>query len=421
MHSRANIIGWIAILINAGAQLLLAPIVRLKMGATGLGVWHLVFQTYIYLQLIDFGWSNGIVREIACTNLNTSKQPFINLMNSAKQLLSITGVVFSIVGICAAVLVPKLIKIPHAFHRDFALAVILLSVWGMFRYRYSLSFLALRGFNRLTAFNSLELIQGAGRPILGALLVFLHMHILGIAAGYAAAEAATRWIAFRLFPIDTSRKTSNCYIFFRMLKFGGVTGIISISTLVTFYSSSFIIGWKLGVLQIAIYQSSIALPLLLMRMAIIPFTNRLPSLISEFQNFKNTNTLTSAFRLHLLVLLCCSLLMLGTCMINKLFVTIWVGRDLFAGFYFTILFSFFLLLSIARHNGFMVWQARGYLKSMMIAHLIDIPTNIFLSIILLQYFGLKGIALAFIIAAIPSLIVSQLAFYSGNKFKIYSS
>jgi O-antigen/teichoic acid export membrane protein len=125
--------------------------------------------------------------------------------------------------------------------------------------------------------------------------------------------------------------------------------------LVAFSSSSFIIGWKLGVSQVAVYQSSIALFLLLMRLAIIPFANRLPYLIASFSYNPDTELVISTLKMHLLVTVGSVIILVGICMVNEFFVTLWVGNDLFAGSDFSLVFALFTLMHIIRHNGFMVW------------------------------------------------------------------
>jgi O-antigen/teichoic acid export membrane protein len=417
MQSRADIIGWMAILLNAGAQLLLAPVIKSRLGAAGLGIWHLIFQTFVFLQLIDFGWSNAIVREIASVRWDETRLWHHGLMKTAQRLLSTTGLVFAAAGIGAAWLVPRLVQIPEPFQWDFPLAVLLLAVWGMARYHYGLPLLTLRGLNRMLAFNVLELVQGAGRPLLGAAMALAHMGLVGIAAGYALAEAAVRWIARRWCPLDTTQGQFNSKTFYRALRFGGATGVIGVSTLVTFYSSSFIVGWNMGVTQVAVYQSTIALPLLLMRLAIIPFTNRLPILISGFQQKYDTGLMASTMRTHLIVLVFSGVFLLAICWVNEWFVTLWVGGELFAGLRFSMLFSLFLLMRIARHDGYMLFQAGGRLKSITVAHLVEVPANIALSILLIDIMGLNGIAYAYLLAALPVTIVSQIPFLSSRRGK----
>lgn len=411
MHNAANMVGWLGVILNAGAQLLLAPIIKARLGAAGLGAWHLIFQTFAYLQLIDFGWSNGIVREIAACPSQQQGSAGQNLMRTFQRVLSVLGLAFSVIGVGAAWLLPHVVNIPVLFRWDFVVAIGLLAAWGMPRYHFALPLLALRARNRIVAFNVLEIVQGAGRPILGALMALAHMGLVGIAAGYAVAEAAARLIARRICPLDTKPGQFDRHLLCRTIRFGGATGVISLSTLVTFYSSSFIIGWKLDVVQVAVFQSTIALPLLLTRLAIIPFTNRLPSLISGFQQNSAESLMSAAVRTHKLVIGISGCLLTVACIFNKFFVTIWVGGELFAGTGFSLVFAAFLLMNIARHNGFMVWQARGRLRGMVLAHLFEIPVIIILSIALIDHFGLNGIAWAFFLASIPSAIVSQLSFY----------
>jgi len=415
MQNKANTLGWLAIFLNAGAQLLLAPIVKSNLGASGLGVWHLIFQTFVYLQLIDFGWSNGIVREIASVRDDRAGQLPQNLLKTTQRLLSATGVAFAIAGVGAAFLVPQFIDIPSAFKQDFTIAVLIFSVWGVARYHYALPLIALRGQNRLVAYNGLEILQGAGRPVLGALMVLSNLGIVGLAAGYAMAEAACRWIAVRLSRIDFTGGHFDRATFYRTLKFGGATGTISLSTLISFYSSSFIVGWKLGVTQVAVYQCTIAFPLLLMRLSIVPFTNRLPFLIASLHRNRDRSQMTATIHLHLLVLIISAGLLTGIVLANELFVTLWVGADLFAGLDFTLVFCLFVFISIARHAGFMVLQAEGRLKFLTLIHLLEVPLVLLLSIMLIDSMGLTGVAVALVVAALPSTIFSQFVFLRVKK------
>jgi O-antigen/teichoic acid export membrane protein len=414
MHKRANIIGWLAILLNAGAQLILAPVIKLRMGADGLGVWHLLFQTYCYLQLIDLGFSNGITKEISSFAGRSDLTCINNLMVTAQCLLSLTGIFFCLCGVCAVFILPRMIPITEHFNFDFALALSLLSLWGLARYHYSLPLLKLRGFNRIVAFNWVDLVQAAGRPLLGVILAFANLGLIGITAGYAMAEAGARWIAHRLYLENTTGKF-DVTIFKRIFHFGWATSVISLSTLVTFYSSSFIIGWKLGIKDIATYQSSIALPCLCLRFAILPFTNRLPSLIYAYEADGLNGLMHRSLRSHIAVISISTLILACVCTANSFFVRVWVGTELFAGYEFTLIYGVFLFFSIVRHNGYMVWQATGNIKNMMFAHLFEIPTNIGLSFLFIDMMGLKGIAYAFMFASIPSVIISQWPFISLKR------
>jgi O-antigen/teichoic acid export membrane protein len=420
MYKRANMLGWVAVFLNGGAQLILAPVIKYRMGADGLGVWHLIFQTFVYLQLVDFGWSNGIVREIASVDWDNAGQLHAGLIKTMQRVLSTTGVLFAMAGIGAVYIVPRIVQIPPRFQWDFAAAILLLAVWGMARYCCALPMLTLRGRNRMVASNVLDIIQGAGRPVLGASMAFAHMGLVGIAAGYVSAEAVVRWIARCWCPLSTSQGKFDRSTFYRTLKFGGATGVISLSTLITFYSSSFIVGWKLGVTQVAVYQSSIAFPLLLMRLSIIPFSNRLPFLISSFQCKPDARLMISALQMHLLVTLASVMTLLGICMINESFVAIWVGSEFFAGIQFCLVFSLFLLMSIVRHNGFMVWQARGQLNGLTMAHIVEVPVTMILFVVLIDRMGLIGIAWALVFATLPSAVISQFAFYYKKVYMRHS-
>ena len=102
------------------------------------------------------------------------------------------------------------------------------------------------------------------------------------------------------------------------------------------------------------------------------------------------------------------------CIFNNIFVKLWVGGELFAGYHFTIIYGAFILFSIARHNGYIMYQSFGRLRPIVIGHLIEIPLYIGLSIILIEIFGLVGVAYANIISSLPITIIAQTPFISNT-------
>ena len=414
-QNKANVIGWLVIVFSSIAQFVLAPVIKLYMGVAGLGVWHLLFQTFCYLQLVDIGLSNGIVRQIAAAKAMVDDQKLLDVYTTARRGLTVAGLAFAIGGVGACLMVPNFIEIPAHLRREFVMSLALIATWGIFRYRYVLPMLSLRGINRIVQYNMLNLIQGPGRPILGAILLTFELGLLGIASGYVLVEATVRAMASRMEARTKKIGHYNHKYFVKMLTFGSATALISISTLLTFYSSSFIVGWKLGVTAIAVYQSTIALPFLIARFAIVPFTNLLPRFVTYYETGNIIDLTRNGLHTHLVVILAASAVLMVACILNKTFVTLWLGESLFAGHHFTMCYAIFILLTIARHNGYMMYQAMDSLKPLLICHLIEIPVNVALSLILLAQFGLVGIAYAFVIAHFPATIVSQLAFFGRVK------
>ena len=412
-QKRADFIGFLAVGLSAVAQFVLSPVVKFYIGVEGLGMWHLLFQTFSYLQIVDLGLSNGIVREIAAVKAKEDKKLFCDAAFTARRGLTLAGIAFALLGGAACFLLPNFIDISSSFKTDFLTALGLLSCWGLFRYRYSLSLLGLRATNRIVAFNIMNLISGPGRPVMGIIFLTFKMGLTGIAIGYVLVEAAVRFISSKLQKFPLSSGNYNRSQFLRMLTFGGATSVVSVSNLVIFFSSSFIIGWKLGVKEVAVYQSTIAFLWLIARFAIIPFANLLPGFIFHFERNEIGILLKKGRRSHIIFMLIVLILLALVCFLNKAFVTMWVGEELFGGYHFTIIYGAFLFLSIAKHNGYMMYQSTGRLRPMVIGHLIEIPLNIGLSIILINKFGLQGIAYAYVLATLPVTFISQVAFSSN--------
>lgn len=411
IQKRADILGFFTVGLSAVAQFALSPVVKYYIGIEGLGMWHLLFQTFIYLQIVDLGLSNGTVREIAVVKAREDEKLFCDAVFTARRGLSLAGIAFALLGGVACFLLPKFIEISSEFKTDFLTALGLLSCWGLFRYRYSLSLLGLRATNRIVAFNTMNLINGPGRPVIGIIFLTFKMGLTGIAIGYLLVEAAVRLISSKLQNFSLCSGNYNRKQFIRMLTFGGSSTVVSLSVLVIFFSSSFIIGWRLSVKEVAVYQSTIALPFLIHRFAVVPFSNLLPGFIYHYEKNESKILQKKSRSTHGVVMLAVLILLAIVCILNKPFVTMWVGKELYGGNYFTIIYGSFLFLSVARHNGYIMYRSTGKLKSMVIGHLIEIPLNIGLSIILLEKLGLIGILYALLFSSLPVTTISQIPFF----------
>ncbi len=411
---KADIIGFIGIVLSALAQLILSPVIKVYIGILGLGVWHLLFQTFSYLKILDSGLSPSITRGTAAVAATKNSHTAKDFYATSQMCLTIVGIFFCFGGFVAIFLIPSFIAMPTLLMKEFQISIGLLAIWGLLRYRYNLKMLILRGVNRIISFNTLSLIEGAGRPALAAILIAIKPSIISIILGYIIAEIFCRAIASRIVGEIDIKGSFNRPDFFKIIVFGGSATVISISSLIIFCSSSFIIGYFEDVESIAIYQSTIALPYLCARFGFIPFRNKLPKFIGEYCRSNYTYLKKKSTHSHVFILFILFSVLLVVCFLNKLFVMVWVGELLYAGDHFTIIYSTFILITVARHNGYLMWQTTGNLSKILLAHLIEIPLNIALSFIFITHYGLIGIAYAALLAHIPALVVSQIPFF---KFK----
>ena len=380
-----------------------------------MGVWYLFLQTFNYLNLIDFGISTGIVRELSIENAKNNNSEIKDIIASGKLLLFIVGIVFSIVGICSIYYIPNLIFIPNFLLYDFKFALFLVSIWGIFRFFLYLPILSLQAFNKILQYNILSTFQDLIRLLLSAIFFLFKPCISSIALGYISSEIMIRMKGFRTGSFPTSKGKLNINKIKNIFFFGSLTGFISVSTLLLFYTSSLIIGWRIGLTEIAIYQCSVSLSILLGRFAIIPFRNLLPKYYSLWGKGEYRFLVKNSREENIRILLITLIGLFFATLINKLFVKIWVGIEFYAGLKFTIAYNFFMLMSIARHNGYMAFLSISKIKLIFIFHLIEIPLNIVLSLILIDIFGLNGLPYAFIFATLPTTILSQSFFFRSRK------
>ncbi|MDD5697533.1 MAG: lipopolysaccharide biosynthesis protein [Victivallaceae bacterium] len=96
---------------------------------------------------------------------------------------------------------------------------------------------------------------------------------------------------------------------------------------------------------------------------------------------------------------------------NRYFVAAWVGEDKFGGELLTVLFAVYTLLAILAVTFYNVIFSKGEMITVAKANILWAVTRVVLSVIMVKLWGLTGIAVAAVIAVIPTNFFMQ-----GRKF-----
>lgn len=175
--------------------------------------------------------------------------------------------------------------------------------------------------------------------------------------------------------------------------------LIKISNLGLSNLDSVIIHYFLGSQFVSLYTISLKLPILFSREIAGKFSVNLFSSISSL----SLNNLSSYHkkllsRIVYTVFRFAILITISVYFINKSFVSIWVGEDLFYGNNLNLIFCLMLFIEIIYFSFETFVLANSQIKNLGRLSLLELLTNLFLSLILIKYFGLVGVALASLIS-----------------------
>lgn len=175
--------------------------------------------------------------------------------------------------------------------------------------------------------------------------------------------------------------------------------LIKISNLGLSNLDSVIIHYFLGSQFVSLYTISLKLPILFSREIAGKFSVNLFSSISSL----SLNNLSSYHkkllsRIVYTVFRFAILITISVYFINKSFISIWVGEDLFYGNNLNLIFCLMLFIEIIYFSIETFVLANSQIKNLGRLSLLELLTNLFLSLILIKYFGLVGVALASLIS-----------------------
>lgn len=420
---------WVALLINIITSFFLAPFVVNSLGDTYYGIWAVLMQFTGYLYLMDFGVRESVIR-------NTSKLNARNQSRRLHRVLSVAVLIYFAMSVTCMLLVgiltwvfPYVIEVPSHTIAD-ARAVVLLSgaaiaitflfngfsgvLMGLQRY-YVHNVINVVG--TLARAGAIVLVLGAGHKIIGlALLHSIHALIVGLLVTVFAIKALKQgklgiafvWVGGRAF-VKLAGRLFN-YSFFVFIN--------NIGQKLVFATDALIIGIFMPVA--AVTQYAIAGNLINYLKNLVAVTAEVLSPLTSHYHASGENARVAAVmvqgsRLSLFVALPVVTTYL---VVGHEFIGLWMGER-YAQSAGEVLFVLAIAQAVAipSHTISSVLYGLSQHRTLAYARLVEAACNIGLSIVLVQRYGVIGVAFG---TMIPHLAMSllYLPWYAARKVNI---
>lgn len=177
--------------------------------------------------------------------------------------------------------------------------------------------------------------------------------------------------------------------------------LIKISKLGLTNLDGIIIHYFFGANLVSVYTITMKLPILFSREVAGKVLINLFSTISSI-NLNSISSRTSKLlnRLVYLVFRLSFLISISIYFVNKSFVQIWVGDNLFYGNDLNLVFCLMVLIEIIYFFSETLVLSQGEIKKLGQLSLLELSLNIALSLVLIKFFGIIGVALASLISKI---------------------
>jgi len=396
---------WAVLIINIVISFFLAPYVVNKLGNVYYGIWTVVMQFTGYLYLMDFGVRESVVRYTSKFNATGSKKLLNQILSTGLVMYSAVAIACMLIALLGAVLFPYVFATPEEFSAEIRLVVLLVGATIAQTFLFNVFNGILMGVHRfdlgnivnvLVSFVRLGLVLwvlSSGHKIVALASVQL---LVGVITGIcmmilAKKELDKLGLAFKFVIKGKKRFLAHAR---RLFNYSKYVFVINIGQKIIFTTDAILIGLFMPIASVTFY--AIAGNLIeYLRNLISATASVLNPLTSHFsakgEEHKVRELLVNGGRLSLFIGLPVAVVYM---VLGQKFIELWMGGQ-YAETSGEVLFVLALTMALAFPHHTMCMILYGLSKHSVLAFwkVIEALFNIVLSIVLLNYYGLLGVAL----------------------------
>jgi O-antigen/teichoic acid export membrane protein len=396
LYSTASNYG--AKLITLGIWFFLTPFILHRLGQAGYGLWILVEATVSYGSLLNFGISGAVIKYVAEHRARGESQQAHSLVATALRLYSVLGLVTAVICMALAPVFPTLFNVPPEGH-DTALWLVRLMGLGIgFSLPCGISTAVLLGVQRFDLNNLISVIGAMLSAVATVAVLLLGGGVLGMAAVSIAVmlfmQIPSIWLIHRIAPeLRFGWRGANRSLIRTVMSFSWPLFVMDASDRLQTKSDEVVISAFLPISAVTPYAIARKLSELA-QILTDQFMKVLVPLSSELHADEDHVRLRSVYitgtRLTLAIYLpvACILVILG-----QPILTVWVGAAYAEYAYLVTILTLASLIDTSQWPGGSVLQGMGRHRPIAVVSVGTGLANLALSMVLVQRFGLTGVAL----------------------------
>ena len=401
---------WTGFLVNAAMALVMTPLVLRHLGDSRYGVWILTSSLMGYYGLLDLGFRAGVNQYLTRYLAVRDFEKLNRAASSAFVALSATGALIFVLSILAGCFATRLFSIPPELEHEVFWCILVVGISSAFQcvcFPFSAVFTATQ---RYDASNAI----GIATRLLSAAAIYASIKLGHALIGVSVATALgnfvdyiLRWrVAYRLLPeLSISTRLANLASCREIMSFGLWNFLISFGSAVFMHADAMIIGKFMSVAALTHY--ALAMNMLRQLNSVLnPVGQVFYPAAAESHAKGDTELLVKLYlngsRLMMTVAI---VLSVAAAVWAEDFYRLWVGSQyVTAGTFPSVaLLLRVLLLSVVAgyfsNIGSQLLLGAGRVKPLALSVAAEACLNVLLSIVLIQKYGLMGVAIATVAAA----------------------
>lgn len=405
---------WANLIVGILISFFLAPFIVHKLGNTYYGIWVIVMQFTGYLYLLDFGIREFVIRHVSKNEASNNTSELSEIVSAGFELYWLIAAVCIIISVALAAYFPIIFDIPPEAENVAGLVAILTGGTIAQALAFNVYSGILMGYQRYDIFNKIGIVSSIVRLFLilgfmtagyGIIALAAIQFTVGLAGSLVLRGYAKRLSSQRELDITYTRSdfTRRAPLYKELYKYSIFVLLNNVGQKAIFYTDALLIGIFMSAASVTFYAIAGSLVEYLRRLILIS-NNVLNPLASQTETKSGIKDIAKIIfggaRFSMLVALPISVTFL---VLGDRFIGLWMGSEYVEQAYPVLaILSITTLLSVPHITITNVLY--GISKHSLIAYLriTEAIANLLLSIILVQYIGITGVALG---TAIPHLII----------------
>jgi len=397
---------WVQMAVYTVIALMLTPYLVHSLGKEAYGIWALIFSIISYTRFFDVGFRQSLARYLPKYYATGDYNKLNEVVNSSNVIYLISGTLVIITTIVIATFFIGVFKVSPEYHDIMRTAMIIMGV-NQAMYFFLMSGTALGPFHRYDLMNAIEI----GRTIVGTILVVWLLY-----SGYGlvalalttlmtnfAAQLAKRYCQHRIVPqITFSFKFVTRERIRELFDYGIVSFLIVVAWIVIYSTDNIVVGAFISTTAVTFYNiagtiinslrsvvSSIGIPL-------VPAISHLGA-TSDMKEIAALNNKLVRYLYYLTTAAC-----IGIAFYGSAFVGLWMGEGFESTVHVLLILIGSAWIYLPQTMSSSVLMGIGKHPTLLYILIVEAISNIVLSLILVQFWGLYGVALG---TAIPQVVI----------------
>ena len=408
-HIARNVLfNWFGTIANMAVGFFLSPFIVHRLGNMAFGVWVLAISVMAYLGLLDLGMQSSVLRFVSKGHTQNDHQGASEAISAALWVRIQTSALILLLSVGLAAVFPLLFKVPAELARDAREAILLIGVKTAITMSVGVVAGVLSALNRYDLQNYVSLVQTAVR-LVGVVAVLRTGHgIVAIAVCELIAVLVYNtllvWVARRLYPkLRIQLKRPKSETLKRIWTYSSYVFLTTIAVRLIYQTDYLVVGAFVSTSAVTFYAIASSLCSYVDQIVNAIGATFVPA-ASTYEAAGDTSSLLMLYKNGTRATLAISLPILVTLIVRgHAFIGLWMGPQYShsSGTVLIILSTAFLF-SFANRTASSI--AFGIEKHKLVAiwAIGEGVTNLTLSIILVHWYGIYGVAIG---TMVPSLFV----------------